>query len=569
MKTSISVGVAIVLFVCAEPGGAEPAPLMRVLIKPGAMSEAAGKGEVAVEIRIPAIDVPAGASLLSLSTMIPGASKPQTVEGLTVNDGLGPVPLESRNQDGARQWSSPRAVKGELAIRYREPIENAPMTQGGPPLAPRIDGDGFSSVGNMFLMSPQTKAQYRIAIEWDLSAMGAGAAAVSSYGDGDVELPSGPVARLNNCLFMAGHLKREPQTKVTSGFSSVWVGEPPFDPRPAMQWTGQLHAWMSRFFHDQSEPPYRVFLRFNPMNAGGGAALTNSFIVTYGEGVTGENLKSILGHEMTHTWTANGLGKWYSEGNAVYYQALLSWRAGMITDDQFLADLNKTASRYYTNPLKDAPDDQIVPRFWEDTRIRVLPYDRGAMYFAVLNGKIGRASAGKRSIDNLIRAMMDRSRADQPVTEAIWLDLLRQEIGEDGPAVHRSMMAGGLMLPESADFGPCFRRTSRKIRRFELGYDPKSLIGSDQRIRGLMPDSEAAKAGLREGDKVHYSVALDAVQAEVHRTLTLQVTRDGKTFPISYLPRGEAVDAYQWERISGVPEDRCKAAVGLPSKAAN
>ena len=365
MKMSMRVGLATVLFVAAALYGAGPAHRMRVLIKPGAMSEAMGKGEVAIEMRISAVNVPAGAPLLSLSTMIPGASKPQMVVGLTVNDGLGLAPLESRDANGTRQWSSSRAVKGDLAIQYREPIENSPMLQGGPPIAPRIDGDGFSSVGNMFLVSPQTNAAYQIAIDWDLSAMGTGAAAVSSYGDGNVELPAGPVARLNNCLFMAGHLRREPQTG-SGSFSSVWLGEPPFDPRPAMQWTGQLHAWMSRFFHDKSEPPYRVLLRLNPMNAGGGAALTNSFIVTYGTGVTAENLKSILGHEMTHTWTSNDLGKWYSEGDAVYYQALLPWRAGMITSDQFLADLNKTASRYFTNPLKDTPEDQVAPRFWED-----------------------------------------------------------------------------------------------------------------------------------------------------------------------------------------------------------
>lgn len=78
-----------------------------------------------------------------------------------------------------------------------------------------------------------------------------------------------------------------------------------------------------------------------------------------------------------------------------------------------------------------------------------------------------------------------------------------------------------------------------------------------------MPDSGAAKAGLREGDSVNYGVALDAVQREVNRTLTLQVTRDGKTFPLIYLPRGEAVDAYQWERIPGSSENVCKSNVGL------
>jgi hypothetical protein len=537
---------------------------MTVRIKPGTMSQPTGKGEIAVSIRVPAVDFPAGAPLLSLTILVPGVGKPQTVENLTVNDDTGDVPLQSHTENGVLHWNSPRAVKGDLAIDYREPIENAPMIQGGPPLSPRIDGDGFSSVGDMFLIAVQTKAPCRIAIQWDLAAMGAGAEGVSSFGDGDLELPPGDVARLNGSLFMAGHLKREPQTKVASGFSSVWSGEPAFDPHLAMQWTGKLHAWMSTFFRDKSEPPYRVFLRFNPMNAGGGAAFANSFIVTYGEGVTGESLKSILGHEMTHTWTANSLGKWYSEGNAVYYQSLLPWRAGMITSAQFLADLNKTASRYFTNLLKDAPDDQIVPRFWEDTRIRVLPYDRGAMYFAVLNGKIGRASAGHRSIDDLIRAMMDRTRSGQPVTEAVWLDALRREIGEDGPAVHRSMMAGGLMLPESGDYGSCFRRTTARIRRFELGFDPKSLIGAHQTIHGLMPDSEAAKAGVREGDQVSFSAGLDRIQLDVDRTLTLQITRDGKTFPITYLPRGGAVDAYQWDRVPGVPEQQCQAPVGAP-----
>jgi predicted metalloprotease with PDZ domain len=392
--------------------------------------------------------------------------------------------------------------------------------------------------------------------------MGSGAGAVSSYGDGDVELPAGPVERVNQSLFMAGHLKREPRAAVTNGFSSVWLGEPPFDPRPAMQWTAKLHAWMSRFFNDKSEPPYRVFLRFNPMNAGSGAALTNSFIVTYGAGITGDSLKRILGHEMTHTWTSNGLGRWYSEGDAVYYQALLPWRAGIITTDEFLEDVNLTASRYYTNLLRDTPDQEIDAGFWNDTRVRVLPYDRGAMYFAVLNGKVVRASGGRRSIDDLIRALIERSHAGQPVSVEGWLELLRKEIGEDGLAVHRSMMAGGLMVPESDDYGPCFRRITKKIRRFELGFDAKSLIGTDRTIRGLTPDSEAAKAGVREGDKVNYSATLDTIQGDVHATLTLKLTREGKTFPITYLPRGEAVDAYQWERIPGVPEESCKVRSG-------
>jgi hypothetical protein len=76
-------------------------------------------------------------------------------------------------------------------------------------------------------------------------------------------------------------------------------------------------------------------------------------------------------------------------------------------------------------------------------------------------------------------------------------------------------------------------------------------------IRGLQPGSEAARAGLRDGDVVTYAVAMDAVQGDQDRRLTLQVTRDGRTFPLTYLPRGETVEAWQWARVPGVPDDRC------------
>jgi hypothetical protein len=52
-------------------------------------------------------------------------------------------------------------------------------------------------------------------------------------------------------------------------------------------------------------------------------------------------------------------------------------------------------------------------------------------------------------------------------------------------------------------------------------------------------------------------VALDAVQGDPARTLTLKITRAGRTFPITYLPRGETTDVYQWARVQGVPEAKC------------
>ena len=75
MKTFIGAAVAAGLFLCAGSAGAEPAPLMRVLIKPGAMSVTVGKGDVDVTMTISAVNVAAGAPLLSLSTMVPATAR--------------------------------------------------------------------------------------------------------------------------------------------------------------------------------------------------------------------------------------------------------------------------------------------------------------------------------------------------------------------------------------------------------------------------------------------------------------------------------------------------------------
>ena len=557
MRINIYAIAALTLALSAPPCLAGPStePELQLRIKPGPMSQSTGRGEVEVSLTVPGVRIAAGAALFSLTTQSPGMRAPQPVTDLAVHDAEGPVRVMGGSPSAPR-WTSTRAVRGDLVIHYRLPIDNALEHSDLPPVNLRIDGDGFSTSGRMLIVQPEVSRPYRLAINWDLSGMDPGAEGVSTFGDGNVVLPAGSMRRLADSIFMAGRLNREPR-KSTGAFSAVWLGDDSsFDPRPLMRWTGELHAWMSRFFRDKTEPPYRVFLRHNPYNPSGGVALARSFLVTYGPGVTDAGLKTLLAHEMTHTWTSNDLGKWYNEGNAVHYQALLPWRAHLRPLGEFQKDLNLTAARYYTNPLMHAPDSEIAPNFWKNTWLNVLPYDRGAMYFAVLDGKIRKKSGGKRSVDDLVRAMVNRARAGEPVTEAVWVGLLRQALGPEGPEIHRSMMAGGLMLPASDDFGPCFRRKQIPIRRFELGFD---VASSDKGrvVRGVTLGSEAAKAGVRVGDIVSYSFTTEGLMRDPTRTLTIEVTRDGRTFPITYLPRGKAVDAYQWERIPGVPDSTC------------
>ena len=565
LRRRLSVAAAVLALAASHASAQEVAPSLTATLRPGGIDPVRGLGRMDVELVFSDMEARAGEPLLTLPIVIANTDTVAArLTDLVASDASGPIALLVRDDPVAlvysRHWLAGRDVSGPVTVRYRAPIDNTPPARGsGPPYSLRIDGGGVSGVGNTFILAPEGQGDYRISLRWDLSGLGAEATATSSYGEGDLETGPGGADRLSSTVFMAGPMHREPGAVAGGGFSAAWLGEPPFEARPLMAWTHRLHDWMSGFFSEPGQPPYRVFMRFNPINAGGGVALTRSFLVTYGKATDPEDLKSTLSHEMIHTWTQwDGRGQWYGEGIAVFYQGLLPYRAGLISADAYLVDINDTARRYYSNLLNATPDDQIAPRFWEDSRIRVLPYDRGGLYFAVVNGKVRRATSGARSLDDLIFEMNRRHRAGEPADEAVWVSLLVGELGDEGRRLHAAMKAGELIVPEPGDYGPCFTRFTGKARRFELGFDPRSFVGDVKTIRGLISGSTADQAGLRNGDVVTYAVALDAVQGDPDATLTLQVTRGGQTFPLTYLPRGETVDVFQWRRAPGVADSDCR-----------
>jgi predicted metalloprotease with PDZ domain len=527
-------------------------PLFKMQVKPSQLDPAKGTATLDVVTTVEGVKVAAGQTLLTHLNGAPGIRGKFIVEDLTVTDDRGPVPLVD-GQGGPRSWTSSRDVEGKLVVRYRRLIDNA--VGGGLTTIPHVDGPGLFGIANMlFVLPPQTAARYHFVLDWDLSAMPAGSTAVTALGEGKVDIASMPLTRLTYAMMMAGQIKREPDPP-QGAFSAVWTGSPTFDVKATMQWASKLHGYMSKFFADPKELPYHVFMRDNA--SGNGVAAPMSFAIGYKPDTSPQSVQYLLGHEMTHTWTAADIGKWYSEGNAVYYQTQLSWRAGLFPIEKRLADINLTAARYYTNDVMHAPDSEVLPKFWSDLRYNVLSYDRGAIYFAVLNGKIKRASGGKRSIDDLIRAMVQLDREEKTITEQTWIDLLQKELGDEGPAIHRGMISGqATLVPESDDYGPCFRRVAVKIPRFDFGFGPDE-IGRRAVVENLRPGSNAAKAGLKDGDKITYAFSTDGALRDPNMMVTMHVTRGDQTFDVSYLPRAELRDAYQWERTD-VPESACK-----------
>ncbi|MCC6829523.1 MAG: peptidase M61 [Novosphingobium sp.] len=538
---------------------------------------------VEVRLRFDGIATQAGTPLVYLAHVSDNVDTVATeLTTIAASDAAGPLRLSWRDReisdgsapsgkagDTVREWVADRATRGAIRMVYSVPAEaSAPPRGPAPPTAFRNDDGGVSAAGNMFLLLPPGDARYQASVDWDLRLMPKGARGMSSLGMGHATGTKPMSANeLLRTYFMGGRIGGWPARPDKAGFFSAWHGTPPFDGTDIMQWTGKLYAGYMAFFGEKPDHPYGVFLRYNPVNAGGGTAFFHSFVSTYGRGSgNGTDVdasKSNIAHEMFHTFSPfikvpeGKESSWFGEGLATLYQRRLPLRLGLMTPDYFLENLNYYAARYYSSVKATIPNAEIGKRFWQDTRVRTIAYDRGMLYFANVDDQVRKATSNRQSLDDLMLKMRAMEKSGAALTNADWEHVLQDALGPQAVDAFRAFLAGNLQVPASDAFGPCFSRTTAKARRYELGFEPDVLAEPTRIVRGLIPGSAAAAAGLRDGDEIVKPVPQDSIQGNQQEILTLDIRRDGRTFAISYLPRGEEVDIYQWRRLPDVPDARC------------
>lgn len=538
-------------------------PSLRVTLAPAKPDAQGNVPYVDVTLIAESIARAEGAPLLRLplvaNTVVTSG---EAITGLTVSDGRGALTprVEDVAEDGSnrtRLWRAPRSIEGVLTVHYRVPIDAAAPPLALPQYEMRTELGGFSAAGNAFLILPDDETLRRTSVNWDFKAYGPDGKGVSSLGLGNTASHEAmPAAELAHMYYMGGKPGVFPPAK--DGFFAAWQGTPPFPMPPLMNWAADLHRYYGTVF-GYAPPSFGVFGRTNLRNPGSGIGLKESFAFTFNHTSQPADLRSLLAHEMLHAWVnsldssmdqAGGLDRsWFGEGLAVHYQRMLPYRAGLISAEDFLSDLNETAGRYYTNIKINVPNAQVPEGFWRDTRIRVLPYDRGSLYFAATDAAIRKASGGKRSIDDIVRTMLAERRAGRTMDEALYRRLLEAELGQQGIADFEAMLAGGVVLPPSDAFGSQFHRVEKPLRRFDLGFDPASLLARPRIVKGLIPGSSAEAAGLRDGDEILNTFSQDGMQGDQQAYLWLDVKRGDETLYLRYQPRGETVNAYQWEPV--------------------
>ena len=166
---------------------------------------------------------------------------------------------------------------------------------------------------------------------------------------------------------------------------------------------------------------------------------------------------TLVTHEFFHAWNVKRLRPvelgpfdylhenptrmlWVAEGFTDYYGDLLAVRAGVITRDEFLADissslteLNSTPGRQVM-PVEQASQDAWIRYYRPDENspnVAVSYYTKGAIIGLLLDAEIRRVTSGAKSLDDVMRLAWQRYSGARGYTSAEFRGVVSEVAGHD------------------------------------------------------------------------------------------------------------------------------------------
>src|SRR5258708_803985 len=189
------------------------------------------------------------------------------------------------------------------------------------------------------------------------------------------------------------------------------------------------------FWTDFAAPHYLISLLPSEETPGSyaGTTLENSFTMFMSQQAAklDFDMKFVLAHEMFHSWNSGQLCEIPAdkppfsliEGFTDYYARALLRRAGLITLNEYIQDINSSYIQYRTSPVLSAKDQLVRDQFYVDADLQKLAYQRGSILAAPWDSRIRQQNQGKQSLDDAMLAPRRRPSArEQVLTESFLVD---------------------------------------------------------------------------------------------------------------------------------------------------
>ncbi|WP_339052498.1 hypothetical protein [Candidatus Lariskella endosymbiont of Epinotia ramella] len=260
-----------------------------------------------------------------------------------------------------------------------------------------------------------------------------------------------------------------------------------------------------------------------------------------------ENLKTLISHESIHSLFRNRgffaeFGPnmqfnhlWFAEGFTDYYTSLLNYRNGIITEQEYIDNINKSIEEYYKRDrifqkIVSAPYskktrivEQILlgsgytARAFYNSGQLVAMDDAGRLIAMNMDYMIRTKSSGKFSLDDFLRNLVKShcKGASCNVSREQFYSEFAKLLGQEFEDKERKDGLYSYMDRYIIDFAPIsppdtipelnralsYKRIDNAICQFGFDIDRSFLMGL---ISGVDENSNAYKAGLRNGMKRIY-----------------------------------------------------------------
>jgi predicted metalloprotease with PDZ domain len=328
------------------------------------------------------------------------------------------------------------------------------------------------------------------------------------------------------------------------------------------EWTSQVRRiieYERAFWHDNSFPYFLITLTpFTQVRGSqGGTALTNAFMehLSRQDTISPSVLRQLT-HENFHSWNPYRIGhvpdpeervNWFYEGFTGYYEDLMLLRAGLESFPDYAQSMNGKLRNYGMGEAIDVSLDEFVRRRSADkSALPGLERRRGIVIAAWLDATIRQESHGHSSLDDLMFYLVQQNtdykqgHHGKPMlltNKRIFAAAGRYVKKASLEQFHRYAQSGGVIpLPESA-LGPCLQAHTEMLGSFELGFDRSSITGDTKKVIGVKPDSEAYKAGLRDGQQL---LGWSIYNGDPSKQVKLTIKTDTGKQVLTYYPQSAA-----------------------------
>ncbi len=303
--------------------------------------------------------------------------------------------------------------------------------------------------------------------------------------------------------------------------------------------------------------PYDAYYFFNVIGgAGGGIEHKNSTVLNPSRDATATRPAYLAwlntaSHEFFHAWNVKRLrpielgpfdyenevytrSLWFAEGVTDYYADLQIRRAGVSTDDEYLAMLSTEIATLQTTPGRLAqsaelasydawikyyrPDDNSV-------NVSISYYTKGLVVGFALDAKIRHLTGGAKSLDDLMRLLYQRfSEAKGFTPEDLRATAVDIVGASNGPELRR-WFARALETTEELDYREALDWYGLQFK--PAPNTPRAWLGVGSRVDNqrtivteVRRNSPAAEAGIDVGDEIIAVNDVPIAQAPLAPALT-------------------------------------------------